>query len=207
MPLTLSEALTFTLAWEGGFTNHPKDPGGPTNKGITQATYNRYLRRNDRNIQSVRNITDKEVYEIYEKDYWDTVRAKFLKAPLALVLFDTCVNLGPGGCIRRLQSALNVPITGSWTQAISDKIHKADAGEIALKICQMRITKRHERVKEDKSQSVFLKGWLNRDRALIKEVKEMIGANIMELDDEEEDEIIPEFNFEDLKILSIDDVD
>ena len=205
MPLTLSEALKFTLAWEGGYTNHPNDRGGPTNKGITQATYNRYLRRNNRNIQSVRSITDSEVYEIYEKDYWDVVRAKYLKSPLGLVLFDTCVNFGPGGCIRRLQAALEVPITGVWTQAISDKIHKADAGDIALKICQMRIAKRHEIVKNDKSQAVFLKGWLNRDRALINEVKKMLGANIMEVDDEED--LVPELDFEDLKILSEDDID
>ena len=205
MPLTLSEALKFTLAWEGGYTNHPNDRGGPTNKGITQSTYNRYLRRNNRNIQSVRSITDSEVYEIYEKDYWDVVRAKYLKSPLGLVLFDTCVNFGPGGCIRRLQAALEVPITGVWTQAISDKIHKADAGDIALKICQMRIAKRHEIVKNDKSQAVFLKGWLNRDRALINEVKKMLGANIMEVDDEED--LVPELDFEDLKILSEDDID
>ena len=206
MPLTLSEALKFTLAWEGGYTNHPNDRGGPTNKGITQSTYNRYLRRNNRNIQSVRSITDSEVYEIYEKDYWDVVRAKYLKSPLGLVLFDTCVNFGPGGCIRRLQAALEVPITGAWTQAISDKIHKADAGDIALKICQMRIAKRHEIVKNDKSQAVILRGWLNRDRALINEVKKMIGANIMEIDDDEED-LVPEMDFEYLKILSEEDID
>jgi lysozyme family protein len=206
MPFTLSEALKFTLAWEGGYTNHPNDRGGPTNKGITQSTYNRYLRRNNRNIQSVRSITDNEVHEIYEKDYWDVVRAKYLKSPLGLVLFDTCVNLGPGGCIRRLQAALEVPITGAWTQAISDKIHKADAGDIALKICQMRIAKRYEIVRNDKSQSVFLKGWLNRDRALIREVEKMIGANIMEIENEY-DELVPEIEFENLEILSQDDVD
>ena len=34
MPITLSEALQFTLKWEGGYTNHPKDPGGATNVNL-----------------------------------------------------------------------------------------------------------------------------------------------------------------------------
>ena len=39
MPITLKEALVFTLAWEGGFTNHPLDPGGATNYGVIQSRY------------------------------------------------------------------------------------------------------------------------------------------------------------------------
>ena len=42
MPITLSEALVFTLKWEGGFTNNPLDPGGPTNFGIIQSRYDQY---------------------------------------------------------------------------------------------------------------------------------------------------------------------
>jgi hypothetical protein len=52
----------------------------------------------------------------------------------------------------------------------------------------MRIAKRYEIVKNDKSQSVFLKGWLNRDRALIRELEKMIGSNIMEIENEDDEE-------------------
>ena len=208
MPITLDQALEFTLKWEGGFTDDKDDPGGKTNKGIIQSVYNRYRRRKGLDIRSVKYLTDSEMREIYEKDYWNLVRSKYLKAPLGLVMFDTCVNLGPAGSIARLQLALKLKPTGSWTQGISDVIHTCDAGDIALKICKLRIAKRYERVKEEESQKKFLKGWLNRDNDLIKEVKKMIGMNILTLDDDYNEEnsstaklLGEDFNLDDLKIL------
>ena len=88
MTITLKEVLKFTLKWEGGFTDDPVDPGGATNKGIIQSVYNRYRRKNGLGIRTVRNLTEEEMLEIYEKDYWDLVRAKYLKSPLGLVMFD-----------------------------------------------------------------------------------------------------------------------
>lgn len=190
MPITLTEALKFTLKWEGGFTNDPVDPGGATNKGIIQSVYNRYRRRKGLDIRSVKNLTDQEMLEIYEKDYWDVVRAKYLKSPLGLVMFDTCVNMGPSGSISRLQMALGLKVTGSWTKEISEVIHTCDAGAIALQICRLRFAKRYTRVKEDERQRKFLRGWLNRDNDLAKEVRKMIGANIMS--DEDDDYIDPD---------------
>jgi lysozyme family protein len=187
MPITLKEALKFTLKWEGGFTNDPVDPGGATNRGIIQSVYNRYRRRKGLDIRTVRNLTEEEMLEIYEKDYWDLVRAKYLKSPLGLVMFDTCVNMGPSGSISRLQMALGLNVTGSWTKEISDVIHSCDAGAIALQICRLRVAKRYARIKEDERQKRFLKGWLNRDNDLAKEVKKMIGANIMEIEEDDED--------------------
>ena len=182
MPITFEQALKFTLKWEGSYTNDPDDPGGPTNKGIIQSVYNRYRRRKNLSLRSVKFLTDQEMREIYEKDYWEVVRSKYLKAPLGLVMFDTCVNMGPAGSIARLQMALDLKVTGYWTKSISDVIHNCDAGKIALKICKLRVAKRYERVKEDESQRKFLKGWLNRDNDLANEVKKMIGMNIMDLE-------------------------
>ena len=186
MPITLTEALKFTLKWEGGFTNDPVDPGGATNKGIIQSVYNRYRRRKGLDIRSVKNLTEQEMLEIYEKDYWDLVRAKYLKSPLGLVMFDTCVNMGPSGSISRLQMALGLKVTGSWTKEISDVIHTCDAGAIALQICRLRVAKRYARVKEDERQRKFLRGWLNRDNDLAREVRKMIGANIMSIEDDDD---------------------
>jgi len=209
MPITLTEALKFTLKWEGGFTNDPVDPGGATNKGIIQSVYNRYRRRKGLDIRSVKNLTEQEMLEIYEKDYWDIVRAKYLKSPLGLAMFDTCVNMGPSGSISRLQMALGLKVTGSWTKEISDVIHTCDAGAIALQICRLRIAKRYARVKEDERQRKFLKGWLNRDNDLAIEVRKMIGANIMsiEADDDIDPDLIDEtLDTETLKMLESFDI-
>lgn len=202
MPITLDEALKFTLKWEGGYTNHPLDPGGATNYGIIQTRYNSYRKSKNLPIQPVKLITKAEYTEIYEKYYWDPVRSQYLLGTLGLVLFDTAVNMGVSGAISRLQASLKVPITGKWTEAISDKIHNSDQTAIALNICKLRVAKRYARVKQKPSQKVFLRGWLNRDNDLIKKVKSMVG--IMSLSEDvdnfdyefDSDEIIAEYTDE-----------
>lgn len=203
MPIEFEDALKFVLKWEGGFTNHPKDPGGATNKGITQKVYDVYKVSRKHPKMSVKHILDFEVKEIYETKYWDLVRAKWLKAPLGLVMFDTAVNFGPAGAIRRLQKALKVKITGTWTQEISDVIHECDAGKVALEICKLRKIWRNYRVKQNPSQKVFLKGWLNRDNDLINEVNKLLGASIYEFNEEVLDNVNSEIEYEEKDLLEI----
>ncbi len=179
----MKEALVFTLAWEGGFTNHPLDPGGATNYGIIQSRYDEYRKFKGLARQSVKFITKSEYEEIYDKYYWDPVRAQYLSGPLGLALFDTAVNLGVGGCISRLQSSLKVPITGRWTKEISDVIHSSDQTAVAINICKLRVAKRYARVKQNSTQRVFLRGWLNRDNALLKKVKSMAGVSSLAFDE------------------------
>ena len=64
MPIEFEDALKFVLKWEGGFTNHPKDPGGATNKGITQKVYDVYKVSRKHPKMSVKHILDFEVKEI-----------------------------------------------------------------------------------------------------------------------------------------------
>ena len=203
MPIEFEDALKFVLKWEGGFTNHPKDPGGATNKGITQKVYDVYKVSRKHPKMSVKHILDFEVKEIYETKYWDLVRAKWLKAPLGLVMFDTAVNFGPAGAIRRLQKALRLNITGTWTQEISDVIHECDAGKVALEICKLRKIWRNYRVKQNPSQKVFLKGWLNRDNDLINEVNKLLGASILEFNEEVLDNENSEIEYEEKDLLEI----
>lgn len=203
MPIEFEDALKFVLKWEGGFTNHPKDPGGATNKGITQKVYDVYKVSRKHPKMSVKHILDFEVKEIYETKYWDLVRAKWLKAPLGLVMFDTAVNFGPAGAIRRLQKALRLNITGTWTQEISDVIHECDAGKVALEICKLRKIWRNYRVKQNPSQKVFLQGWLNRDNDLINEVNKLLGASILEFNEEVLDYENSEIEYEEKDLLEI----
>ena len=60
MPILFDEALKFVLKQEGGYSNHPADKGGATNKGIIQSVYNRYRRDKNLSIRSVKDIEDKE---------------------------------------------------------------------------------------------------------------------------------------------------
>lgn len=197
MPITLSDALIFTLAWEGGFTNHPLDPGGATNFGVIQSRYDQYRTSKKLSKQSVKFITKAEYVEIYDEYYWDPVRAQYLSGPLGLALFDTAVNLGVGGALSRLQASMKLPVTGKWTQNISDKIHDSNQLEIAINICKLRVAKRHARVRQRPDQVVFLRGWLNRDNALLRKVKSLGGISAMSVEpgyDFDTDEIEEEFD-------------
>lgn len=205
MPITLDEALQFTLKWEGGFTNHPKDPGGPTNFGVIQTRYDQYRDSKGLKRQSVKFITKAEYTEIYDKYYWDPVRAQWLQGPLGLTLFDTAVNMGVGGAMTRLHKALGLPIKSVWTEAISDVIHQSDQTKVALDICKMRIAKRYDRVGKRKDQVVFLRGWLNRDNDLIRKVKSLAGLTPLSLEefsyDFDEDEIVNLYSEQELEEL------
>src|SRR5215212_9684838 len=96
MPSAAFQAsLPFILRWEGGYVNHPADPGGATNKGVTQRVYDDWRVRRGMPARDVRQIMDDEVHAIYEAGYWTPPHCDLLPRPLDLVQFDTAVNMGP----------------------------------------------------------------------------------------------------------------
>jgi uncharacterized protein (TIGR02594 family) len=111
-------ALSHVLAMEGGWTDDPHDPGGPTNKGITLAVYarERSIEVTTQNLaelkSALRAIPDTLVRSIYEGRYWQPARCPALRPSLALMHFDAGVNHGVGTAARILQEALGVEIDG-----------------------------------------------------------------------------------------------
>ena len=87
-------ALAFVLRWEGGFVNNPSDKGGATNMGITQYTYNSWLKSLGLASRDVRHITRSEVEQIYYKNYWRKAGCHNMSPKFALLAFDTAVNMG-----------------------------------------------------------------------------------------------------------------
>ncbi|OBQ72407.1 glycoside hydrolase family 108 protein [Mesorhizobium loti] len=106
------ESLARVLAHEGGYSNHPKDPGGATMKGVTQRVYDGYRKGKGLAVRSVKGITTDELNEIYDRQYWDAVKGDLLPAGVDYVLFDGAVNSGPGRSIMWLQQALRPAYTG-----------------------------------------------------------------------------------------------
>lgn len=148
---TFEKALKFTLQWEGGYVNHPNDKGGPTNKGITQKTYDDYLRKNDLYcIKHVKDISDFEVQQIYRREYWDRISADLLNDKAAVAAFDWAVNSG----VSRAQKALRIH------SASHDAL--IDSREQFLKSIGVG------------KNAVFLKGWLNRINALRKYIRDEV---------------------------------
>jgi lysozyme family protein len=169
----LEEALKFTLQWEGGYVDHPSDPGGATNKGVTTATYNEYLWSKGRSKQHVRNITDAEVQEIYRDSYWKPSQAETMTKALAIVHFDTAVNFGVGGAVMFLQEVLGLGADGVYGAKTKTALDKANTYATAKRYCEARINYRYDRVAENQSQDAFLQGWLNRDNDLMKYIASM----------------------------------
>ena len=110
MKSNFSAALAHVLKSEGGYVNHPRDPGGCTNKGITIATYRRFSR--NATCASLRRITDEVVQKIYRTDYWDAVSGDDLPSGVDLVVFDMAVNAGPRQSTKLLQRIVGVDDDG-----------------------------------------------------------------------------------------------
>ena len=104
-------ALDQVLKWEGGYSDHPTDPGGATNHGITQATYDAWRRQQSLGTLPVRGIQPSEVEAIYYQSYWLRAGCDQLDQPaLALVVFDAAVNSGVGAALKWLA------VTHDWRE-------------------------------------------------------------------------------------------
>lgn len=103
------------LASEGGYVDHPKDPGGATNMGITRQTladWRGVTPYTNLPKSEVKNLTREEVIRIYKAKYWDAVKADELPSGLDYAVFDFCVNSGPKRAIIGLQRLLGVADDG-----------------------------------------------------------------------------------------------
>lgn len=98
MATDFDRALSFVLTWEGGYSNHPQDPGGATYRGVTQRTYNAYRARFGLEPRPVQSMSDSELRAIYWTYWQDSGALEASKAGrpgLALLMFDHGVNAGP----------------------------------------------------------------------------------------------------------------
>jgi lysozyme family protein len=100
-------AFNNLIGWEGGYTNDPRDPGGPTNLGVIQTEYNEYRAKKGLRPQSVEHITTAEAEEIYRTGYWAPNRSDELNPGVANSLFDSSVNSGDRRGAEWLQKAIN----------------------------------------------------------------------------------------------------
>jgi lysozyme family protein len=163
-------SLRFVLKWEGGLSNDPDDRGGLTNRGITQATYDRYRRAKGLPLQSVAKMTEPEMREIYYRFYWQPVKADEFAYSLALALFDTAVNMGVGTAIKLLQRAINdllpkerwVTVDGKIGEQTLRAAKSLDPKRLALQLSNRREERYYAIVRANPTQQKFLRGWLNR---------------------------------------------
>ncbi len=132
------KALTAVLVHEGGFVNDPQDPGGATNKGVTQAVYDNYRKWNKLPVQSVKHISIGEMENIYKREYWDRVKGDSLPSGVDYCVFDFAVNSGVSRASKYLQRAVGVTADGNIGPATISAATRRPSVEVIEEICERR---------------------------------------------------------------------
>lgn len=155
MQSTYETCLSLLLVHEGGYTNHPSDPGGPTNFGITIEDYRRYVKVNA-TASDVRRMRLDEAKIIYREKYWDAQRCDELPAGVNYAVFDYGVNSGTGRSGKVLRRTLGLPVDSSTvTDAVIASGRAADPKILIAAICEERL----RFLQALKTWPVFGTGW------------------------------------------------
>ena len=183
MKQNFERALALTLKYEGGYSDHPADPGGATMRGVTQRTYDAF--RAGRGIVSrpVRKIEESELRAIYRTQYWDLVQGDKLPAGVDAAVFDYAVNSGATRASRALQTILGQRVDGNI--GVGTITAAIEQGEIATieGLCSERLAF----LRRLKTFSTFGKGWTRRVAdvrraclAMVEPDQEMVAAAEMD---------------------------
>ena len=172
-------ALRHVLKMEGGFSDDPYDPGGPTNLGITLREFAAFQGASvdgasrARLIEDLKAIRQETVSAIYLKKYWQPAGCTDLPAPLALMHFDASVNHGVGGAKRMLQQALGVTIDGEIGGETRDAARSKSIFETLAAYADIR----RRRYRNLPHFWHFGRGWLARVDATIAAAKALAVSN------------------------------
>jgi lysozyme family protein len=163
MQANFDQALKRVLAHEGGYTNHPSDPGGPTNWGITIHDARMYWKR-DADADDVRGMPLDVAKRIYKTKYWDAMRCDELPSGVDYAVMDFGVNSGIGRSIRLLESIAGVPADGKPDDTLIRTVANMPSKPVITELCNKRLVF----LKGLKTWPVFGNGWGRR----IAEVKD-----------------------------------
>lgn len=111
MKENFQKALDAVLHHEGGYTNHPRDPGGMTNLGCTKKVWEEWV-GHPVTEATMRALTPGDVAPLFKKKYWDAVRGDELPDGVDYIVFDTAINSGPGRAIKFLQGCVGTEMDG-----------------------------------------------------------------------------------------------
>ena len=164
--------LAEVLKYEGGWSDHPSDPGGATMKGVTIGTYSQFKGRKV-SKDELRQIPDADLQAIYRRNYWDKVRGDDLPAGLDLVAFDGAVNSGPSKGAKWLQTALGVPVDGAIGPQTIAAAQATNAAQAIDRACDARLAF----LRGMKTWATFGKGWSARIDAVRAKAKAMTKPN------------------------------
>lgn len=175
MKNTFLKVMPWVFEEEGGYVDHPKDPGGATNLGITFRTLQAW-RGKPITKQDVKNLTKSEAQNIYKSEYWNTIRGDKLPAGIDYGTLDYGINSGPSRAVKELQKIVGVSpdgIVGAQTLAA---IQKFSITKLIDLYCDARI----KFLRGLPTFKTFGKGWLARVERVRKRSKSLVGNSTSE---------------------------
>lgn len=168
MKKNFERSLEMLLHHEGGFVNHPKDPGGATNLGVTKAVYENWVGR-EVSIEDMKELTHEDVAPIYKKNYWDRLKGDDLPSGLDFAAFDWGVNSGTGRPAKVIQRYVTAAQDGAIGNQTLGLIAENNPADIIQYLYQQR-QKFYERLK---TFETFGRGWTRRNQETLKAALEM----------------------------------
>jgi lysozyme family protein len=147
--MNFDDAFTRLLGHEGGFVDHPRDPGGATNWGISQRSYPG---------EDIRNLTQARAKEIYRRDFWGPAGCDAAPEALRFALFDFAVNSGVSRAVRTLQEVVGETPDGKLGPRTLQAMQSMPAHRLAARFYGARL----EFMAGLPTWASFGKGWARR---------------------------------------------
>jgi lysozyme family protein len=152
-----SEALKAILKHEGGFVNHPRDPGGMTNLGVTKKVWEEWV-KHPVDEKAMRALTPELVSPMYKKKYWDAVKGDELPDGLDYLMFDFAINAGPGRAIKTMQKAIGTTPDGAIGPKTMQSLKEMNPAQLIEKFS----VEKESFYRSLPTFQTFGKGWLRR---------------------------------------------
>lgn len=170
MDRNFSKCLEIVLRHEGGYVNHPSDPGGATNLGITLATFRRFVKPNG-SVEDLKKLTKEQAGTCYRRQYWDAIHGSELPDGVDLATFDFAVNSGPSRAAKYLQAVVGVTQDGKIGPATVKAARQMAQSSIIHKLCDDRLAF----LKRLSTWPTFGKGWERRVKDVRSDALSMLG--------------------------------
>lgn len=164
------ECLKKLLVHEGGYVNHPSDPGGMTNLGVTARVWEEWT-HHPATEEVMRKLTPADVAPLYKRKYWDAVHGDELPDGVDHCVFDSAVNMGIGRAVKLLQQVMGLHPDGGLGPITLSAVQAHDPKKLVAAYCDVR----EEFYKSLPTYGTFGKGWMNRVAAVETEASNMVG--------------------------------
>jgi lysozyme family protein len=154
MKANFDAALKAILHHEGGYVNHPADPGGMTNLGVTKRVWEEWV-GHEVDEKTMRNLTPELVGPMYKVKYWDKIKGDDLPTGVDYIVFDAAVNSGPGRAAKWLQACVGVEPDGGIGPKTLAAVKAFDTNQLIEDYAKRRLSF----LMDLKTWDTFGKGW------------------------------------------------